>query len=301
MAKIVNPPSFTKTKGYERYKQEILAWSSVTDLAKDKRGVVVALSLPENDESGIRERVFDEVDIAELQTNDGLSKLIAFMDKVLGKDDLADSLEKYEDFEEYQRSKDQTVAEFITKFDQKYKKIDKLDMKLPSPVLAFKLLKKANISKAEKMLVLSGMNYEQKSNLYEQAKASLLKFKGEQGGGIEAGVASGMSAAIKLEPAWLAENEEALWTAGFARRSNNYRSRGRGRGWRGNSGRFTGSAAAYSGKQKPMNPDGADGKPILCRSCGSYRHLVKNCPDTQWQKMGASVHITETDEQEQTA
>ena len=50
-------------------------------------------------------------------------------------------------------------------------------MKLPSEILAFKLLKKANITKEEKLLVLTGMNYEQKSTLYEEAKSSLKKFK----------------------------------------------------------------------------------------------------------------------------
>ena len=43
-------------------------------------------------------------------------------------------------------------------------------MVLPSEILAFKPLKKANISKEEKMLVLTGMNYANKNTLYEKAK-----------------------------------------------------------------------------------------------------------------------------------
>ena len=43
-------------------------------------------------------------------------------------------------------------------------------MKLPSEILAFKLLRKANITKEEKMLVLTGMNYDNKDALYEEAK-----------------------------------------------------------------------------------------------------------------------------------
>ena len=48
-------------------------------------------------------------------------------------------------------------------------------MTLPSEILAFKLLKKANITKEERLLVLPAMNYEQKSTLYEEAKSSLKK------------------------------------------------------------------------------------------------------------------------------
>ena len=86
-------------------------------------------------------------------------------------------------------------------------------------VLAFKLLRKANIGKEEKLLVLTGMNYEHKKTLYEEAKKSLQKFKGDITEGQR-----GSSSAIKLEPAYLSENEEALLAAGYAMaRSSNYR------------------------------------------------------------------------------
>ena len=51
-------------------------------------------------------------------------------------------------------------------------------MTLPSEILAFKLIRKANITKEEKLLVLTGMNYDNKGTLYEEAKKSLKKFKG---------------------------------------------------------------------------------------------------------------------------
>ena len=70
-------------------------------------------------------------------------------------------------------------------------------MSLPSEILAFKLLKKANITKEERLLVLTGMNYEQKFTLYEEAK-SLKKFKGDKGAQKEIHVSS-----IKLEQDFL--------------------------------------------------------------------------------------------------
>ena len=39
-----------KATNYERYRQELLAWKKITDRSKDKQGVVIALSLPEEDE-----------------------------------------------------------------------------------------------------------------------------------------------------------------------------------------------------------------------------------------------------------
>ena len=64
--------------------------------------------------------------------------LIAFLDKHLGKDDLADSIEKFEDFDDFKRKEGQTIHEFIAMFDSKYRKIEKKDMSLPSEILAFK-------------------------------------------------------------------------------------------------------------------------------------------------------------------
>ena len=61
-----------------------------------------------------------------------------------------------------------SIKDYISTFDQKYKKIEKLNMTLPSETLAFKLLKHANLNKDEHMIVLTGMD-SKKGTLYEQA------------------------------------------------------------------------------------------------------------------------------------
>ena len=59
MAAKINPPTFSKSNSYELYKQELLAWKEITDLDKRKQGVAIALTLPEDDEMQIREKVFE--------------------------------------------------------------------------------------------------------------------------------------------------------------------------------------------------------------------------------------------------
>ncbi|CAC5360727.1 unnamed protein product [Mytilus coruscus] len=254
MANRINLPSFSKSKSYELYKQELVAWSEITDLDKKKRGIAVALTLPEDDESKIRE-----------------------------KDDLADSLEKFEDFT---RPEGQSIHEYVANFDSKYRKIEKKNMKLPSEILAFKLLRKANIIKEEKMLVLTGMNYENKLTLYEEAKCSLKKFKGE------GGQVKDIGQSIKIESTFLAKNEEALWAAGYVKRGSSYNYKRGGRYSRGG-GRGQGFQSSQRGA-KNLNPTGPDGKPLTCRSCGSYRHLVAKCPDS-FENL-SKVNITEEEE-----
>ena len=84
-------------------------------------------------------------------------------------------------------------------------------MKLPTEILAFRLLRKANITRKENMLILTGINFENKFTLYEEAKKALKKFKGNDS------EINSSSPNVKLEPASLAENEKALLAAGYIR------------------------------------------------------------------------------------
>ena len=184
----------------------------MTDLSKEKQDAVIALSLPEDDKNRFKEKVLSELSLDDLKNENGLDILIEFLDKHLMKDELSDSLEKFEEFEDFLRVEGQCIAEYIASFDSRYRKIDKLNLKLPSEILAFKLFRKANINKEEKMLVFTGMNYANKATLYEEAKKSLKKCKGD----ITEESAS-LSSSVKLEPTFLAENEEALLAAGYVK------------------------------------------------------------------------------------
>lgn len=115
---------------------------------------------------------------------------------------------------------------------------------------------------------------------------------------------------IKLEPAFLAENEEALRAAGYARiRSNKvYRGGGRSEQMRGReiqSGQSRGfyrdqhggqSRADGSAVKKSMNPSGPAGNVLTCKSCGSYIHLMAACPHS-WENM-AKVNACSAKEEE---
>ena len=124
----INPPTINKGKPYERFRQELLAWKEITDLSSSKQGIAIALSLPEDDETHIRDKVFDQISIDDLKSDDGLTILLNFLDQHLAKDDLTDSLEKFEDFDDFRRSERQSIHEYVAIFDAKYRKIEKKKM-----------------------------------------------------------------------------------------------------------------------------------------------------------------------------
>ena len=68
----------------------------------------------------------------------------------------------------------ETVKSYIQIFYQRYHRLIKLNMTLPKPVLAFKLLKGANIMKEQRMLLLTGLDYNDKDKT--KAKKSLKKY-----------------------------------------------------------------------------------------------------------------------------
>lgn len=154
----INLPKF-QGKTYEQYRIELTAWREVTDLDKSKQGIAIALSFPEQDEHKLREKIFSELSIDDLKTDNGFNKLLDFLDRKLLKDDISDSWEKFNDFDEYCKEPSQSISDFISTFDQKYNKILRKQMKLPSEILAFKLLKQAKLTNEERLLVLTGMDY----------------------------------------------------------------------------------------------------------------------------------------------
>lgn len=76
MATKINPPKYSQSKSYELYKQELLAWKEITELEKKKRGVAIALTLPEDDDSKIREKVFYHIKLEDLKKETGLETLV---------------------------------------------------------------------------------------------------------------------------------------------------------------------------------------------------------------------------------
>ena len=75
----INPPNFASER-YELYKEKLLAWRDVTDLPTEKQGIVIALTLPDDDKNKIQEKVFNQIGRENLKQENGLDTLINFLD-----------------------------------------------------------------------------------------------------------------------------------------------------------------------------------------------------------------------------
>ena len=78
----LQPPDLKECKTYEAFKRELKCWQSVTDLPVGKQGNYIALALPNKSKFGedLRERVLEHLTDEELSSNEGLEKVIKFLD-----------------------------------------------------------------------------------------------------------------------------------------------------------------------------------------------------------------------------
>ena len=255
MATEISIPTLTGSTNYELWKLQTQAWTVVTELSKEKQAVAVALNLPEDDKRKLKEKVFGELELDVLNSENGMSVLFEFLDRYLLEDELMNSWNKFEDFEKFEKKHGQNIREYVADFDLKFRKLEKIHIKLPSEILAFKLLRNANLSKQERMLVLTGVNFAEKEKMYVQTKLSLIKFMGD----LKEEKAR-MGPNVRLEPGW-----KKLVSCSY---------------------NLKGSVEHGSNgvMKKKLNPLGLNGLILLCKSCGSYRHFVADCPDS-WENM----------------
>lgn len=308
-------PIYNPERSYELFKTEIELWESITDLPDEKRGGAIALSLPDNDKCHLRSTVLEKIDKAKLKDKGGLKVLTELLDELLLDDALEASFRKYEDFRDYQRSNTETINEFCVNFEAKYDKMKNAGTTLPPEVLAFELLRSSGISKDDKKLCLTGMDFGKKDQLFIQATKALKKYCGDgrTSGGCSTRVSTGMFSSTSTTPAIKVEKSEDVLkvNASYGRgRGFQHQGRGtfwphqRGRGgfssqsnWRGNGQRGTYFQGQGRGRhvsfsrgnfgsrgERPVNPLGIDGKPLLCKGCGSFRHFLDNCPES-WESL----------------
>ena len=169
-----NPPRFSSGKDYQTYKLELQTWTKVTKHDKKLWGNIVALSLPENDPSDIRRKVFAAVSTDE---DAGYENLIKFMDEEFEKDQVLDCCEKIRMLVTHKKEPGTSMRQYITGFDAKYTLAKKSGLTdLPQEYLMFHIMENCKLTANEYRLVMSGIDMSKKETLYKQTKTSLLKF-----------------------------------------------------------------------------------------------------------------------------
>ena len=171
---VVHTPKLAKDK-FTSYKNEVAFWQDVCGVDKQKQASILLLALPNEEGDNLRDQVLEHYEPKDLKKDTGVDILLEFLEKKYGKDDLRSGLDKYKEFRELCR-KDEPITEYISNFEIKYNRIRKIGAVLPPLVLCFELIRNANVTEQEEKLVLTGIDFEKKEDLFDMAKNSLRKF-----------------------------------------------------------------------------------------------------------------------------
>ena len=281
------PPVFTDKIPYTRWVNVLKFWDKITKIDAKEKGLAVALSLPVN--SDIRDKVFTEMTVEELNVDDGLKKLITFLDKEYKKEEIAEVYDAWSKFDKLNRSSGETMENYLREFDKCQKQIKKFGIEMPDPVLAFQLLDYSGISQSEKQIVLTGVDYSKKGKVYEQMVLSIKKFFGDQmipGTSVKS---ENQAIAIKQEPVMMAKSDPRQQKMiSYDTRFDHYNDT-RYDNYNENNEAFFAGNKNYQKYNQPsdrkhyqksrLNPvNGYTGRPYKCHACRSEYHFLRDCP-----------------------
>ena len=144
------PPSLGPDTIYETWKNELEIWKLVTNVKPEKQALAVTLSL-----TGQAKAKALEIDVAQLNTEDGMNILLTALDTLFLQDEVDLAYNAYSDFESLKKEEKMSMSDFIIEYERRYNICRKYKMEYPDSVLAFKLLDNASLSVKERQLVLT--------------------------------------------------------------------------------------------------------------------------------------------------
>ena len=175
------PPSFvSEDKSMAEYEADLRMWSRLTSLKPEQHAEAVVFYLGKQ-KNQIKDKIMTAIGDKLTNNKDGLEELIKFLKTIYSSDEMADSYEKYVNFEKRVRKKEEKLQEFIADWENLYNKTENKGCKIADMVLAFKLLQTVTLPDIKINLFLTGVSFavdNENKNMLEPVKKSLRKFVG---------------------------------------------------------------------------------------------------------------------------
>ena len=142
------PPALSSCKSYTDWKKLINIWKGLSGFEAASLGPALVLSL-----EGEAQEAALEVSADDLAKNTGVESVLAKLDKIYAKDVLSEKYNALEAFETYKRPSSLAVRKFLVEFEKRYSKVKAITSEMPDDLLAFRLLKSANLDSTHEQLI----------------------------------------------------------------------------------------------------------------------------------------------------
>ena len=278
------PPLFTGgAENYSRWKRELSFWKEYTDLKPEEVGFAILFRVEDQEaKDAIMNLEMDKIKCAE-----GYENITKCMDSLFEKDKNTSMYEAYSDFENYRRSKGTGITKFINEFEAKYQRTKTFKIEMSENLLAFRLLKCANLTNNREELARATIE----EWTYDEMKKKLKQIFGDSKLEVKE------EASIVEDICQLNIEEEQAEDMYYYRSNRNPQFRGRGRATNRMQNFSRTRYRGTSNRTRGRNPIGRDGHPSTCSNCGSRNHWARDCPDGRENKVFEinSIELFQTD------
>ena len=262
-------PYLDDCDSYEEYKELIDLWLLCTDVEELRKAPLLFSTIPIDSKKfggNLRQKLMKVVKPSTLATDpQGVDRILEWLEEKIGKSENCRQIEVFSQYYDYGKTVSMSISEYISGFEEVSQLAAANDIIFNDNVKAFMLLKKAKLADIDYKMVMTGVNVKksfEKGVLYQVIKDRMIDV-----------LSNAMGHVTGQNEAFFSNHDhEALVASGWRPpRKGNYKSyqkvpsRDNSRDKRGSKG---------------LNPIGASGKRLLCHSCGSNKHLLKDCQDS---------------------
>ena len=167
LSALILPPEL-KEGYYEAYKKELEVWQLMKTCSATEQGPIVFRSL-----GGRAKIAAHELTVAEIGSDKGLDLILKKLDGLYLSDKNQRICSVLERFESFRRSPSMTMSNFVLDFERLNNKVKSFDVTYPDGVLAYRIMKAANMSREHEQLLRATVKTGDWS--YESVKEQLSK------------------------------------------------------------------------------------------------------------------------------
>ena len=155
----IEPPKFMDdASGYTEYKKKLLRWTRITKTDPKLQAETVVYYL-EGHPSGIQDKIDTALGTDIENKEDGMTKLVTFLDGIYAEDEMTEAWSKYKQFIRLKKQIDQPITEFIADFDKAHTRAKESGCEFSDIVLGFNLLESSNLSETDEKFVLTAVDF----------------------------------------------------------------------------------------------------------------------------------------------
>ena len=142
------PPVYQEGKSYEEFKRDLDIWLLLKVASAEEQGPLVYRTL-----TGRAKAACNDLTVTQIGSNEGLNLILKRLDKLYLGDENQRIFLALDLFEKFKRPPSMSISNFIIEFENHHNKVKAHKCTYPDGVLAYRLIKAAQLSHDHEQLV----------------------------------------------------------------------------------------------------------------------------------------------------